>query len=123
MIDGAHNAPAAEALAAALEREFPSTSWALVFGAMADKEIGAMLTALAPRADALYAVAADSPRAAAPDDLVELAAEHDLAGRPFASVTEGVAAAVADVGELGAVLVTGSLYVAGEARLALGDGR
>ncbi len=118
MVDGAHNGPAAAALSEALEREFPSTRWSLVFGVMADKEPASMLEALAPRVDRLYAVAADSPRAL---DVERVAGHATAAGIPVAthpSVAAGVQAAVNDAGADGAVLVAGSLYVAGEARLA-----
>jgi dihydrofolate synthase/folylpolyglutamate synthase len=116
MIDGAHNAPAAAALAAALEGEFPDTRWSLVFGAMSDKEVDAMLASLAPQVASVYAVAADSPRAMAPELLVASAGRHGLEASAFTSVAAGLRAAIEEAGANGAVLVAGSLYVAGEAR-------
>jgi dihydrofolate synthase/folylpolyglutamate synthase len=118
MLDGAHNAQAAAALAAALEGEFPDTKWSLVFGAMGDKEVDSMLASLAPRLESVFAVAADSPRAIAPDQLVEAARKQGLAAFAFSSVPAGLRAAVEDAGVNGAVLVAGSIYVAGEARRA-----
>lgn len=123
MIDGAHNLPAAQALAAGLQREFPSTEWSLVFGAMTDKEVDAMLTALAPQVDSLFAVAADTPRAMPVAELVEMAAGHNIPASGHSSVAAGLRAAVAAAGPNGAVLVTGSLYVAGEARVSLAPDR
>ncbi|MDH3730470.1 MAG: bifunctional folylpolyglutamate synthase/dihydrofolate synthase, partial [Acidimicrobiia bacterium] len=123
MVDGAHNQPAAQALAAALQREFPSTEWTLVFGAMVDKEVDSMLAALAPHVGSLFAVAADAPRAMPVDKLVELANGRGIGASGYDSVAAGVQAAVDSAGANGAVLVTGSLYVAGEARLSLIDRR
>ncbi len=123
MIDGAHNLPAAEALAASLQREFPSTEWSLVFGAMVDKEADEMLAVLAPQVDSLFAVAAEAPRAMPVAELVEMAERLNLRASGHPSVAAGLRAAVAAAGPNGAVLVAGSLYVAGEARVSLAPDR
>jgi len=119
LLDGAHNPEGTAALAAALAEEFPTTRWTVVFGAMADKDVPAMLRLLAPTAGSLHAArAADSTRARPADEVAALAAE--ILGIPavaHGSVAEAVAAALE---EGGPVLVTGSLYVVGEARTALG---
>ena len=119
MVDGAHNPPGMEALVAALGEEFPGVRWQVVVGAMADKDVPSMLAMLAPRAAGFHAVAAaGSDRALPPERIAALAGE--AAGRPvpvYEDVRSGLAAAVA-TGE--SVLVTGSLYVVGEARRALG---
>lgn len=120
MLDGAHNPQGAAGLAAALAEEFPTTRWRLVFGVMADKDLAGMVDALAPAAHAVHAVAADNERAL-PAAEVAAAFEGRVDGpiEAHAGVAEAVAAA-ADTGD--PVLVTGSLYVVGEAREALGLG-
>jgi dihydrofolate synthase / folylpolyglutamate synthase len=119
MLDGAHNPEGTAALAAALAEEFPQTRWTLVFGAMADKDVPAMLGLLEPAVSSLHATrAADSVRARPAGEVSALAAE--VLGVPVwahGSVAEAVEAALGS-GE--PVLVTGSLYVVGEARSALG---
>ena len=119
MLDGAHNSEGTAALAAALAEEFPQTRWTLVFGAMADKDVSAMLGLLGPAVSSLHAArAADSVRARPAGEVSALAAE--VLGVPVwahGSVAEAVEAALGS-GE--PVLVTGSLYVVGEARSALG---
>jgi len=119
MLDGAHNPEGTAALAAALAEEFPTTRWTIVLGAMSDKDLPAMLRLLKPAASSLHACrAADSPRARSADEVAALAAE--IMGVPVwahDSVSEAVAAA-REAGE--PVLVTGSLYVVGEARTAVG---
>ncbi len=121
LLDGAHNPEGTAALAAALAEEFPTTKWSVVFGAMADKDVETMLHSLEPAAASLNAArAADSARARPAAEVAALAA--DILGVPVSahgSVAEAVDAAL---GEGRPVLVTGSLYVVGEARSALGRG-
>lgn len=120
MADGAHNPPGVTALAAALDEEFPSIGWRLVFGVMADKDVGQMLALLAPRATAAHAVAADTPRALPAGDVATLAAAALGAGRPVEAHESVAAAVVAAMATDDPVLITGSIYVVGEARAALG---
>jgi dihydrofolate synthase/folylpolyglutamate synthase len=119
MLDGAHNPEGTAALASALAEEFPSTRWAVVFGAMADKDVPAMLHLLEPAASSLHtARAAGSERARPAAEVAALAAR--MMGAPAASHDSVAAALGAALEAGGPVLVTGSLYVVGEARSALG---
>jgi dihydrofolate synthase/folylpolyglutamate synthase len=116
LLDGAHNPPGIAALAAALEEEFPTTRWSLVFGAMGDKEVDAMLEPLRPLVDRVYVTAADADRALPATDLAAL---FTAAGYEAVEVEPTVSGALAAAREAGGpVLVTGSLYVVGEARSA-----
>jgi dihydrofolate synthase/folylpolyglutamate synthase len=119
MLDGAHNPEGTAALATALAEEFPTRRWTVVFGVMADKDVVAMLHRLGPAVSSLHAAqAADSARARSAAEVSTLAG--DILGVPVwahGSVAEAVEAALGS-GE--PVLVTGSLYVVGEARSALG---
>jgi dihydrofolate synthase/folylpolyglutamate synthase len=119
MLDGAHNPEGTAALVAALAEEFPATRWTVVLGAMSDKDLPAMLRLLRPAVSSLHACrAADSPRARPATEVAALAA--GIMGVPVwahDSVPEALAAAL-EAGE--PVLVTGSLYVVGEARTAVG---
>lgn len=119
MLDGAHNPPGMEALAAALGEEFPTTEWALVFGVMRDKDAGAMLRALDGRVTSAHAVAArDTDRARPAREVGDVVADAlDVPVAVHGSVDEAVGVAVAGGRP---VLITGSLYVVGEARTALG---
>ena len=112
VVDTAHNAAAARALAAAIRRRPPRKRLILVFGASGDKDARTMLGTLERRADLVILTRARSPRAAEPSVL--------------ASFVGGPAAATNDVGEAvalarrlaapeDAVVITGSFYVAGEA--------
>jgi dihydrofolate synthase/folylpolyglutamate synthase len=121
MLDGAHNPQGVDGLASALAEEFPTTGWRLVFGVMADKDIASMVETLAPVATAVHTVAAADSERALPSAEVAAAFEGLVDGPIEAhdSVAEAVAAAI---GGDDPVLVTGSLYVVGEARDALGLG-
>jgi folylpolyglutamate synthase/dihydropteroate synthase len=107
------------ALAAALREEFPTTTWSLVFGVMSDKDVAAMLASLDGLVGAGHACAAAGTSRALPAADAAQALSTAL-GVPV-TVHDSVAGALdAAAGSGEPVLVTGSLYVAGEARTALG---
>ena len=118
VLDGAHNAEAAAALARALRR-LEGRVPVLVLGMSADKDVAAIAAALAPLADHVIATrAASSPRALAPERVARAV--------PGAVAIDGLAEALARAGELasrdGTVVVAGSLFLVGEARaLALSE--
>lgn len=74
VLDGAHNPDGAAALAAFLGDYAGSRPVRLVFGALKDKEVRAMLEALAPRCASLILTEPDSPRKL-PIDSLEVLAE------------------------------------------------
>ncbi len=122
LLDGAHNPQSADALAITLRQELPSTGWTLVFGAFADKDIDGILAPLQGLVDRAVATAADHDRAAHPDQVAK-ALTRSFNGIPVRSsypVRDAVESAQEWSGPDGAVLVTGSFYIVGEARLALG---
>ena len=120
MVDGAHNPEAAQALALALEEEFGGIRWELVFGTMTDKNVPEMLTPLQTLVTTVHAVAADSPRARDPAATAATAADAlEVPVAVHRSIAAGLEAALASGNP---VLVTGSIYVVGEAREVLERG-
>jgi len=117
MLDGAHNPHGVAALAAALREEFPSTSWALVFGAMADKDVPEMLGLLDGLITRVHACAPATDRAMAPARISEAADALGLPATAHDSVDDALAAARISGGP---TLVAGSLYLVGEVRDLLG---
>jgi dihydrofolate synthase/folylpolyglutamate synthase len=110
LADAAHNPDGARALAAALPTGRPIT---LIFGAVDDKDAAAMLSALAPRASRVILTRPPSPRATGPAKL--------LAYAPKAEIAPDLAAALALAGP-GLTLITGSIFLIGQARhLLLGE--
>ncbi len=120
LLDGCHNPDGAAALRRFVDDAGISPD--LVFGAMADKDVGAMAVALGPAVRRIRLVPAPSPRAAAPEDLLRLFSPR----RPDAVAAPSLEAALeellADPGTE-SIIVAGSLYLVGEARALLLSGR
>jgi dihydrofolate synthase/folylpolyglutamate synthase len=113
LLDGAHNAAGAEALAAYLRvRGGPKP--VLVFAAMADKDIAGILAPLASHVSSVVATAPDVLRAARAAELAIAARELGLSARSEAGPAEALRTARELAGPEGLVLVAGSLYLIGE---------
>ena len=119
ILDGAHNPHAAAVLAATWKQKFGEKKAALVFSAVAGKDIAGILKIVAPLASRIYFCPIDGPRAMAP---VELAAQLPPGAAPY-ELFEDFAAAfeAASVGD-DPVLVVGSLFLVGKARAFLTGG-
>jgi dihydrofolate synthase/folylpolyglutamate synthase len=113
LLDGAHNEAGMEALVRTLASEGLAPA-ATVFGAMADKAWDRTLATLASRSGARVYVEPAGRKAVT---CAVLAAAFPGTGAP--SIPEALAAARRLAGPEGLVLVTGSLYLVGEARAAL----
>jgi dihydrofolate synthase/folylpolyglutamate synthase len=123
LLDGAHNPDGARALAAALLEEFVVDRRTLVVACLADKDVRGILAELAPATGRLVVTANRSPRAATVERMRKEAEALGLAAEVAPDVASAVRQAVDAAGESEAVVVTGSLYTAGEARdLLLGAG-
>ena len=91
-----------------------------VFGAMRDKAIAEMAEILFPLADPVIATRADNPRSATPEEI------RQAAGRISVELEEApdVASALDRLGTLAGppdlVVITGSIYIVGEAMRLLG---
>ena len=122
LLDGAHNVAGAEVLRAALELDFAGVRPLLIFGTLADKNWPDICRILAPLADKIFTVPVASASTA---DARELAAAFHSAN-PAAEVM--VAANFSEALNASKnepfVVVTGSLYLVGEAleRLGLSPG-
>jgi dihydrofolate synthase / folylpolyglutamate synthase len=115
LLDAAHNPDGAVALAAHLASTVrPDQRVALVFGVLADKAWGSMLDSLAGITTRRF-YATPQGRAAVP--LADFAARHP--GEPTASVADAITRARGAVGRGGLVVVTGSIFLVGEARSTL----
>ena len=124
VIDGAHNPDGLAAAAATLAEQFTvlgTVTW--VLGMMSDKDPDAMLAAIGAsgvRCDLVVCCAPDWPRALPAADLADTARNRGIDAEIAHDVTEAVERALALSGDEDAVVVTGSLYTAGAARLHLG---
>lgn len=118
VFDGAHTPAAAAALVATWRAMFGEQQATVIAGMGSDKNLAAFLEELQPIAATLIATRADSPRAATPD---AIAATARHLGMPTI-IEPTVAAAIARARETAPMplLITGSLFVAGEGREAFG---
>ncbi len=112
LVDGAHNAAGAEALAAHLDATGLSGRVDLVFGVLGDKAAEEMFASLAARVRRIILVAPASPRAIPPD---VLAARLGRSGVACAGSLAQAVAALEGPECDAPILVTGSLVLAGEA--------
>jgi len=115
-IDGAHNPAGMRALAGSLDEVFGARRPVAVVSVLDDKDLGAMLEAIAPRCAAVIGTRSSHRRAADPAGVAAAAGKLGAATAVVADPREAVAAAVAKAGPGGAVLVCGSLYLLGDVR-------
>jgi dihydrofolate synthase/folylpolyglutamate synthase len=112
VVDGAHNPDGIEALVAAFKELYPGARPAIVFAAMQDKDAATMARALARLEPALVVASpVGSPRERTAADLAALFTE--LGVRAVAAAGPEAALAIARAAGAPAVLVCGSLYLAG----------
>ena len=118
ILDGAHNVDGARRAAETLADEFDVPGrLVLVVGLLRGRDPREMLEAFrAERADLVIACAPDSPRAIPAEDVAVAARSLPVMTEVVADVREAVGRALAVAAEEDAVLVAGSLYVAGAAR-------
>jgi dihydrofolate synthase / folylpolyglutamate synthase len=111
LLDAAHNPAGAAALTSYIREIWPE-GVLLVFGAMADKDVGGMLAMLAPVATGIIVTQVGSPRAATLETLAA-AAEATLPGRvrAIADPRQAVEAALAAAP---VVCVAGSIFLLGD---------
>jgi len=125
LLDGAKNVPGARTAARAVDEEFGQVrSRILVVGMLRGKDPREMLDALdATRARVVIACPPPSPRAIPAEEVAAAAVELGCDAWSAASVADALdeALGIADPEDL--ILVSGSLYVVGAARAALGAAR
>jgi dihydrofolate synthase/folylpolyglutamate synthase len=110
LLDGAHNAAGARALADYLDGR---GEFVLLFGAMADKDVAEMAGALFPRAHAVVLTRVDMERAAGPDELAERAGEVAAGATREVDIGRALALAREKARPGATVVVAGSLYLVG----------
>lgn len=117
LLDGAHNPNGIGALKQAIDRFLEGKKILCVLGMLADKDIDSALRLLDGVFEAIYTVPIDNPRALAPDLLAEKCRSHAAEVRAFDSAELAFDTAFERAErENAAVLVCGSLYLAGSIR-------
>jgi dihydrofolate synthase/folylpolyglutamate synthase len=118
LLDGAHNGAGAKALLSALGKNFPTARQTLILGVLQDKDWPQICRMLAPPVARIFTVPVASERAA---DARELAAAC-RAANPAAEIAacDSLRMALDQAANDRFVVVTGSLYLVGEALELLG---
>ena len=121
VLDGAHNGASMEELMKASDRAFPEKHKVVIFGCSREKNLEAILKPLLPQVSYLVVTKSDSPRAQEPKIILEKASK--LGYKKPASWAPNLKEALDLAGKLGLrnaiYLITGSLFLIGEAREAL----
>jgi dihydrofolate synthase/folylpolyglutamate synthase len=112
ILDGAHNPAGARALARYLERFYPNRKIWMIYGAMRDKSVDEIAGILFPLASRVILTAPDNARALRPEALAELTDHGSIAPDILAALEQ----ARSGVLENDVIVITGSLFLVGEAR-------
>jgi dihydrofolate synthase / folylpolyglutamate synthase len=120
VFDVAHNPAGAWALRSTLSSIYEGRKIIFVFGAMRDKAIREMTEILFPLAERVIATLADNPRSATPEEVRDAAARTGAEIETQPDVCLALKRAQSAAGNDGIVVVTGSIYVVGEAMRILG---
>ncbi len=120
VFDVAHNPAGAWALRSTLSAAYEDRRLIFVFGAMQDKAIGEVAEIMFPLGERVIATRAENPRSATPLEIREAAARTSVEIEEAADVPAAMQRASSLAGRQGLVVVTGSIYIVGEAMRALG---
>jgi dihydrofolate synthase / folylpolyglutamate synthase len=114
IIDGAHNADSIDCLVRTWTQKYPGEKASIVFGLAANKDVRTILRSLQPIAARWFFTEFESQRAAPAEQLNEALRTlfgEDVSTSVHATPKEAIAAAKTHTDRL---LITGSLYLAGE---------
>jgi dihydrofolate synthase/folylpolyglutamate synthase len=120
VFDVAHNPAGAWALRSTLSTCYQERQLTFVFGAMRDKAIAEMTEILFPLAERVIATPADNPRSATAEEIRQAAARTSTEIEPAPDVASALERARTLADPLGVVVITGSIYIVGEAMRQLG---
>lgn len=120
VLDGAHDEVGATALAATIESLLPGRRLILVLGVGKDKDADAIARELCPLADQVITTSSSSPRALQAEELQRLVYRRCKHTSSYTPTALAIGAALDQARPRDVVLITGSLYIVGEAMRALG---
>lgn len=119
VLDGAHNPAAAATLVNTWREVFGEQKATLILGVMSDKDVAGVCAALAPIAARVLAVHVDNPRSCKAGTLADIAAKA-MPAAPARSMPSLSAAIAEAKTHAEPILIAGSLFLVGEALVALG---
>ncbi|MFH0788852.1 MAG: folylpolyglutamate synthase/dihydrofolate synthase family protein [Pseudomonadota bacterium] len=116
VLDGAHNPEAMRTLSQTIPRVFSYKKLTLIFGMMKDKDIGQTLNYMIPLADRVFLTRAEYDRSADPEALRPFIEKKNMPCTLFPTVPSAIKQALKVAGPEDLILITGSLFIVGEAR-------
>jgi dihydrofolate synthase/folylpolyglutamate synthase len=122
VLDVAHNPAGAWALRSALSERYDDRPLIFVFGAMRDKAISEMTGILFPLADRVIVTRPENPRSASPEEIRQAGSRTGTEIETVPEIGAALERARAASGPEAVVVVTGSIYLVGEAMRWLGVG-
>jgi dihydrofolate synthase/folylpolyglutamate synthase len=120
VLDVAHNPAGAWALRSTLSAGYADRRLTFIFGAMRDKAVGEMAEILFPLAEHVIATHADNPRSATPAEIREAASRTSTPIEAAPDVAAALMRAQTLASQGNVVVITGSIYIVGEAMRLLG---
>ena len=112
IFDGGHNPQGVDAAVKSIQRYFPDQRVNLLSGVMADKAYDEMIELIKPIAEQVFTVTPNNPRALASSEYAEYFTNHKIKATAFASVEDGIRAAMLDSKQNARPLIClGSLYL------------
>jgi len=115
VLDVAHNPAGAWALRSALSERYGDRPLIFVFAAMRDKAISEMAEILFPLALRVIVTRPENPRAASPEEIQQAASRTGAEIEAVAEVGSALERARSGAGQQTLIVVTGSIYLVGEA--------
>ncbi len=120
LLDGGHNDDGGKAVSTSISTLQPSKRIAAVIGMMADKNVDAYLSCVAPLCSKITACSvADNPRTMNAAELCSIASKYCGNCVAVERAEDAVNLALAELSNYDCLLVCGSLYLAGEVRMQL----
>jgi dihydrofolate synthase/folylpolyglutamate synthase len=120
VLDVAHNPAGAWALRSALSERYGDRRLVFVFGAMRDKAISEMTDILFPLGERIIATRPENPRSASPEEIQQAGGRTGAEIETLAEIGPALERARAVAAPDGVMVVTGSIYLVGEAMRLLG---
>jgi dihydrofolate synthase/folylpolyglutamate synthase len=115
VLDVAHNPAGAWALRSALSERYEGRPITLLFAVLRDKAVEEITQILFPMAENVVVTSVNNPRSATPEDIAEAAASTGTEVVKADSVAHGIEQSVDLASRDGVVVITGSIYLVGEA--------
>jgi dihydrofolate synthase / folylpolyglutamate synthase len=122
VFDVAHNPAGAWALRSALSEQYGEGPFIFVFGAMRDKAIGEMAEILFPLAERVIATRPENPRSASPEEIQQAGRRTGTEIEAIADIAAAIERARSLAYPCAGLVITGSIYLVGEAMRILGIG-